>query len=145
MELILQTCELCHPEGEELVWENSKLRVIRASEPGFPAFYRVIWNQHIAELSDLSAADRAYCIDVVCAVEQSLRQVLLPTKINLASLGNMVPHLHWHIIARFEWDSHFPNPVWAPAVRASDIDKLSQIEQLQTEVITKIQTSLDEI
>jgi len=41
-----------------------------------------------------------------------LRQALGPSKINLASLGNMVPHLHWHVIARFDWDSHFPNPIW---------------------------------
>ena len=39
------------------------------------------------------------------------------TKINLATLGNVVPHLHWHVIARFDWDSHFPNPVWGAARR----------------------------
>ena len=42
-----------------------------------------------------------------------MRQVLNPTKINLASLGNMTPHLHWHVIPRFADDVNFPNPVWA--------------------------------
>ena len=37
-----------------------------------------------------------------------LREALAPAKINLAALGNMVPHLHWHVIARFDWDSRFP-------------------------------------
>ncbi len=87
-------------------------RVIRAVEPDFPAFYRVIWTDHVAEFSDLPPADRDAIMAVVVAVEQTLRQALSPTKINLATLGNVVPHLHWHVIARFDWDSHFPNPVW---------------------------------
>jgi diadenosine tetraphosphate (Ap4A) HIT family hydrolase len=52
-------------------------------------------------------------------VEQALREQLQPTKVNVASLGNMVPHVHWHVIARFDWDSHFPSPVWAAAQRES--------------------------
>ena len=59
-------------------------------------------------------------MDVVVQVERALRQHLQPTKINIAALGNMVPHLHWHVIARFDWDSHFPAPVWAGAQRAAD-------------------------
>jgi diadenosine tetraphosphate (Ap4A) HIT family hydrolase len=50
-------------------------------------------------------------------VERALRNELQPDKINLASLGNMVPHLHWHVIARFSDDAHFPSPIWAEARR----------------------------
>ena len=110
-------CPLCQQDGGTLVWCGEKLRVIRAGELGFPAFYRVVWNAHVAEFSDLSADDRTHCMDVVVQVEKALRQHLQPTKINLAALGNMVPHLHWHVVARFGWDSHFPAPVWAAAVR----------------------------
>ena len=110
-------CPLCSEDGGTLVWRGEKLRVIRADEAGFPAFYRVVWNAHVAEFSDLNAADRAHCMDVVVQVEQALRAHLQPTKINLAALGNMVAHLHWHVVARFGWDSHFPGPVWAAAVR----------------------------
>jgi diadenosine tetraphosphate (Ap4A) HIT family hydrolase len=113
------TCPLCDADGGQIIWRGDKLRVVRADEAGFPAFYRVVWNAHIAEFSDLAAADRAHCMDVVVQVEQALRQHLQPTKINLATLGNMVPHLHWHVIARFDWDSHFPAPVWAAAQRPS--------------------------
>jgi diadenosine tetraphosphate (Ap4A) HIT family hydrolase len=59
-------------------------------------------------------------MNAVVAVEQVLRDQLQPTKINLAALGNMVPHLHWHVIARFEWDSHFPAPVWSAPQRPLD-------------------------
>ena len=62
-------------------------------------------------------APRAHLMTVVWAVEAALRQVLDPVKINLASLGNQVPHLHWHVIPRFEDDAHFPDAVWAPPRR----------------------------
>ena len=111
------SCVLCTTPGGTLVWQGARLRVIRADEAGFPAFYRVVWTDHVAELSDLSPQERGLCMDVVATVERVLREQLQPTKINLAALGNMVPHLHWHVIARFDWDSHFPAALWAPAQR----------------------------
>jgi diadenosine tetraphosphate (Ap4A) HIT family hydrolase len=56
-------------------------------------------------------------MDLVCSVERVLIDRLRPTKINLAAFGNMVPHLHWHVVARFEWDSHFPQPLWGAKQR----------------------------
>lgn len=112
-------CSLCDSEGGVLVHRAGRFRVVRADEAGLPAFYRVIWNDHKAEFSDLDAHERRLCMDAVVAVEQALREQLNPTKVNIASLGNMVPHVHWHVIARFEWDSHFPLPVWAAAQRES--------------------------
>lgn len=114
------TCPLCAEEGGLPVWRGRHLRVIRAQEEGFPAFYRVVWNAHAAEFSDLDAAERLHCMDAVAEVEQVLRARLAPAKMNLAALGNMVPHLHWHVIARFAWDSHFPGSVWAAAQRPRD-------------------------
>lgn len=111
------------------VWQGAQLRVIRAQEEGFPAFYRVIWTAHVAEFSDLSQTDRHTCMAVVAEVERVLRAQLLPTKINLAALGNMVPHLHWHVIARYDWDSHFPAPVWASPLRARALDREAQLLQ----------------
>ncbi len=112
-------CSLCDSDGGALVYRTDSFRVVRADEAGFPAFYRVIWNAHAAEFSDLDPADRHLCMEAVVAVEQALREQLRPTKINVASLGNMVAHVHWHVIARFDWDSHFPSPVWAGAQRES--------------------------
>ena len=57
------------------------------------------------EFTDLAPAERAECMEAVAAVERVLREQLAPTKVNLASLGNLTPHLHWHVIARFDWDS----------------------------------------
>jgi diadenosine tetraphosphate (Ap4A) HIT family hydrolase len=64
-----------------------------------------------------------------------LRAHLQPTKINLAALGNVVAHLHWHVIARFDWDTHFPAPVWAEARRPGDLarQQLVRARLLQAE------------
>jgi len=112
------SCPLCTTDGGLGIARTPQFRVVRVlDEPAHPAFYRLIWNAHVAEFSDLSAADRHACMDAVAVIERVLREQLSPTKVNLAALGNMVPHLHWHVIARFEGDSHFPAPIWAPARR----------------------------
>jgi diadenosine tetraphosphate (Ap4A) HIT family hydrolase len=110
-------CELCRAAGGVLVYQSAQWRVIRAEDAAFPAFYRVVWRAHVAEWSDLPGTGQAALMGAVGAVERVLREALAPAKINLASLGNVVPHLHWHVIARFEWDSRFPAPVWAAPVR----------------------------
>ncbi|WP_286745110.1 HIT family protein [Aquabacterium sp. UBA2148] len=110
-------CELCEQEGGIPVFRNEALRVIRAVDADHPAFYRVIWNAHVAEWTDLPPADRSRIMQAVAKVETVLREHIKPTKVNLASLGNVVPHLHWHVIARFDWDARWPAPVWAPKQR----------------------------
>ena len=121
-------CPLCTGAGGAPVFQGEKLRVIRAEEAGFPAFYRVVWTAHVAEFSDLDVGDRSLCMAAVHAVEQALRAQLQPTKINLAALGNAVPHLHWHVIARFDWDSHFPAPVWCEPQRPLNSSALAGIQ-----------------
>ncbi|MET3496792.1 HIT family protein [Variovorax boronicumulans] len=123
-------CPFCEGPGGRVVFEGAKLRVIHAEEAGFPAFYRVIWREHAPEFSDLGASDRVLCMEAVTVVEQCLREQLAPAKINLAALGNMVPHLHWHVIARFAWDSHFPSPFWAAAQRAAPADRVAAVQAL---------------
>ena len=122
-------CPLCETDGGLLVFRNAQLRVIQAEEVGFPAFYRVVWNRHVAEFSDLLPEERETCMQAVVVVEQVLREQLVPHKINLAALGNVVPHLHWHVIGRFAWDSHFPAPVWATPLRPVNDDKIRQVAE----------------
>lgn len=118
------TCELCATPGGTVLWQDRRCRVVHVEESGYAGFCRVIWNAHVREMSDLDAADRAHCMNVVFSVEQVLRAAMQPHKINLASLGNMVAHLHWHVIPRFVDDPHFPQPIWGarqrpdPAVRS---------------------------
>lgn len=116
----MSACELCDTPGGEILWQDVRCRVVRvggAEGAAFPGFCRVIWQAHVREMSDLPAIERRHLLDVVNAVEAALRTLLRPDKINLASLGNVVSHLHWHVIPRWADDSHFPAPVWAAAVR----------------------------
>ena len=114
-------CPLCADTGGELVWRDSQLRVILAAEPGWPGFTRVVWQAHRAEMTDLVPAERAALMQVVYAVEAVQREVLRPDKINLACFGNVVPHLHWHVIPRWRDDSHFPEPVWGRPATGRDL------------------------
>ena len=115
------TCPLCREPGGQLICEAAAWRLVRVTDTSeHPAFYRVILNRHVAEFSALPPAERSALMEAVAAVEQGLLEALQPAKINLASLGNVVPHLHWHVIARFADDAQFPAPIWASAVRARD-------------------------
>ncbi|MCG9079571.1 HIT family protein [Laribacter hongkongensis] len=112
------SCELCAPSPFPVLFADTRLSVVLVTDtPDYPAFCRVIWRGHVREMTDLSAADQAYLMDWVFRTEAALRTVLAPDKINLASLGNVVPHLHWHVIPRFADDAHFPAPVWAARAR----------------------------
>ncbi len=112
----MNNCPLCHPVGEMPVWQDKLCRVIIVNDPTYPGFCRVVWAAHAAEMTDLTPHQQRHFLNVVLATEQVLRQIMQPDKINLASLGNMVPHLHWHVIPRFRDDAHFPDAIWA-AVR----------------------------
>lgn len=106
-------CPLCLAHDPPTIWRDARLRVISAGDADYPGFLRVVWNEHIREMTDLEPAARDHCLLVVFAVERALRDTLQPHKINVATIGNQVPHLHWHVIPRFEDDAHFPDPVWA--------------------------------
>lgn len=112
-------CELCTNDGGEIIVKTDKLRVVLIDDANYPGFCRVIWHGHVKEMTDLAIADRSVMMQAVCKVEQAIRDVMQPHKINLASLGNMVPHLHWHVIPRYQDDAHFPNSVWAATDKTS--------------------------
>jgi diadenosine tetraphosphate (Ap4A) HIT family hydrolase len=113
----MSRCFLCEEDGGRLVARRSQLRVVLVEDPDYPAYVRVIWNTHVTELSHLAEPDRIRLLAAVNAAETALHQIIEPDKINLASLGNQVPHLHWHVIARFSDDAHFPQPIWGERQR----------------------------
>jgi len=113
-------CELCADPGGDLLWDGAACRVVRVVGPlgeAFPGFCRVVWHRHVAEMSMLARSEARHVMDVVLATERAVRRVVQPDKINLASFGNLVPHLHWHVIPRWRDDSHFPESIWGKAQR----------------------------
>ncbi|WP_089374593.1 HIT family protein [Methylobacillus rhizosphaerae] len=133
-------CELCTTPGGETLWQDNLCRVVYVDDPDYPGFCRVILNRHIKEMSDLQPAERGYLMQVVFAVEEAVRDIMHPDKINLASLGNMTPHIHWHIIPRFRQDRHFPNPIWGESKRESllQISGISHAQPLKQAISARL-------
>jgi diadenosine tetraphosphate (Ap4A) HIT family hydrolase len=109
----MDSCRLCKEEGGSLIWSGVDCRIVQVSDPELPGFCRVIWHQHVAEMSELNQSQRDLLMRVVVGVEEVIASTMKPAKINLASLGNQVPHLHWHIIPRYEDDPYFPDSIWS--------------------------------
>lgn len=136
-------CELCADPGGALLWEDALCRVVRvtdAAAAAFPGFCRVVWQRHVAEMSDLGPNDAHHALDVLLATERAVRRTVRPDKINLASLGNMVPHLHWHVIPRWQDDSHFPAPIWAGAQRPAITRHVPEHATLRSALETELST-----
>jgi diadenosine tetraphosphate (Ap4A) HIT family hydrolase len=110
----MAVCSYCSPHGEVVLWQGERCRVILADEPGFTGWCRVVWQEHVRELSDLSDAARDHFMGVVSVVERTLIAGLKPVKMNIAALGTANPHLHMHVVPRFADDATFPEPVWLP-------------------------------
>lgn len=110
-------CELCATAGGTILWESPTCRVVRVDDPQYPGFCRVIWTAHVREMTDLEPGERQFMMNLVFAVEKVVRALFAPDKVNLASLGNLTPHLHWHVIPRWRDDRHFPEPIWGHAQR----------------------------
>ena len=128
------SCPLCQPSPHNTLWQDDFCRVVLLQDSDYPAYCRVELIAHIKEMSDLTPPDRARTMKVVFAVETAVREVMQPDKINLASLGNKTPHMHWHVIPRFETDKHFPNSHWGEPLRNTCAQPLTPI---QTETLTE--------
>jgi len=116
----MKNCVLCadlKPEEGQLIWRGDDCRVIMVNDSDLPGFCRVIWNHHIVEMSDLSYGERDHLMGLVFVVEEAIRQIMKPTKVNLAALGNMTPHIHWHVIPRFTDDAYYPGSIWSRRTR----------------------------
>jgi diadenosine tetraphosphate (Ap4A) HIT family hydrolase len=114
-----RACELCTSDGGRVLLRRRWYRVVLVDDPGYPGFCRLIVDDHVAEMSDLPSERRRELMDAVFVVEEEVRRATGADKMNLASLGNMTPHLHWHVIPRWRDDARFPDPIWGPPRRSA--------------------------
>ncbi len=128
------TCDLCQPTPHEILWQDDFCRVVLLNDADYPAYCRVELIAHIKEMTDLVPEQRARVMKVVFAVEIAMREIIAPDKINLASLGNKTPHVHWHVIPRFADDKHFPNSHWGEIVRGTIISSEAKSHALQANI-----------
>lgn len=110
------TCPMCSR------WEDDRdLRIIELKhslvvlnrDQFFPGYTLLFTRMHVTELFHLEQAVRAELIEEVSRVAQALQAVFRPDKINYELLGNMVPHMHWHLVPRCATDPLWPRPIWA--------------------------------
>lgn len=82
---------------------------------------KIFTKEPYKELGDIPKKLRLRLWEVYDIVEFHMRYYYKPTKINMASFANILPRVHIHIMARFEDDSYFPNPMWGEKLRESDL------------------------
>ncbi|HEX9024348.1 MAG TPA: HIT family protein [Geobacteraceae bacterium] len=109
-------CPMC------MKWEDDKdlriaelelCRVILNRDQFFPGYTFVVAKEHVTELFQLDRALRAELVEEVNTVAAALFHLFKPDKMNYELLGNMVPHMHWHLVPRFASDRLWPRPIWA--------------------------------
>jgi diadenosine tetraphosphate (Ap4A) HIT family hydrolase len=78
---------------------------------------KVFTQRDVKEFSMCNAAEKSAIWHAIDVIEKLMLKYYRPEKINIASFGNILPHVHWHVTARFKEDSYFPEPMWGPKQR----------------------------
>jgi len=103
-----------------IIYENKNIKIeIENSEIPWLKIFTQIAHK---EMSEVPKVVRTEIYDVLDSIEKEMLSYFKPTKINIASFGNYVPHVHWHIMARFEKDSYYPEPMWGTKQRESNLN-----------------------
>jgi diadenosine tetraphosphate (Ap4A) HIT family hydrolase len=123
-------CELCNSQGGAILWQGPLCRVVLAEAGDYPGYCRVILSEHVKEMTDLAPPERIRIMNTVFAAEAALRELARPDKVNLASLGNLVAHLHWHVIPRWREDRHLPGTLWSAPARDGQAPRAPDPAQL---------------
>lgn len=109
-------CPMCHrwdTDSDLRIIELPHSYVILNPDQYFPGYTLLFTKDHITELFHLDRDVRAALMEEVSQVAEALFTVFTPAKINYELLGNMVPHIHWHIVPRFSSETLWPRPLWA--------------------------------
>ena len=123
-------CVLCSSQKYPIIWVNDLLRIVLINDQNYRGYCRVDLINHVKEMGDLNEETRNEFMKVIFQTEKFIKEYLQPDKINLASLGNVTPHLHWHIIPRYFSDNHFPDSIWSKKKR-NGINKFSKVQELE--------------
>ena len=111
---VSSSCPLCLPPDPRLAVVELKHTTVRLNEDQlFTGYCFVVLNKHVKEPYHLPPEVRTAVMEEVYLVARALEALFTPNKINLESLGNMVPHVHWHVVPRFTTDALWPRPIWS--------------------------------
>lgn len=138
-------CELCAFDRNNALWKNDHLFVISVDEEQYPGYVRIICQEHKAEMTDLTEQEQNEILKVMMIVERCMRTVMKPHKVNWAQFGNMVPHLHWHAIPRYQDDMHFPQSIWGIQQRQCPADILAHRQELAGQMLQQLRQELNRL
>jgi diadenosine tetraphosphate (Ap4A) HIT family hydrolase len=133
----LDSCLMCRrwaDDSDLRIIELKHSYVILNRDQFFPGYTLLFTRTHVTELFHLERQVRSELIDEVSRVAEALDNVFRPDKINYELLGNMVPHMHWHLVPRFASEPLWPRPIWAEAhaeVFLTADDYRQRIEQIR--------------
>ena len=102
-------------KSNQIIYSNKLIKV--ELEPFEIPWLKIIVNQKAKEFSDCSKDEKNEILRCLDIIEKYMIEYFTPTKINIASFGNYVPQVHFHIQARFQNDSYFPEPTWGKKQR----------------------------
>ena len=117
-----------------IIYKNENIR-IEVENSEIP-WLKIFTQEPFKEMSEVPAEIKFEIYIILDSIEKEMLSYFNPKKINIASFGNYIPHVHWHIMARFEEDSYFPEPMWGTKQREANLnlpsfeafyEKISQI------------------
>lgn len=82
----------------------------------------IFCQREVKEFFQCNDAEKIEIFRVIDIIERQMNLYFEPMKINIASFGNMLPQVHWHVMARFENDSYFPQPMWGEKQRVAALN-----------------------
>lgn len=102
-----------------VIYESKTIKI--EIEPSEIPWLKIFTQDRYKEMSEVPKEIRIEIFNLLDRIEREMIAYFDPTKINIASFGNYMPHVHWHIMARFENDSYFPEPMWGTKQRDSTL------------------------
>jgi len=110
------TCPMCsrwEDDSDLRIIELHHSYVILNRDQYFAGYTLLFLKQHVTELFHLEQKTRSELTEEISQVAEALSKAFQPDKINYELLGNMVPHMHWHLVPRFASDQLWPRPIWS--------------------------------
>jgi diadenosine tetraphosphate (Ap4A) HIT family hydrolase len=120
-----------------IIYEDKDL-YIEKEDAQIP-WLKIFTQEPFKELGDMPKELRVKLWETYDIVEEEMKRFYNPKKINMASFANILPRVHIHVMARFEDDTHFPNPMWGEKLRESSLDFTDTENEFHKKVFNALQ------
>jgi diadenosine tetraphosphate (Ap4A) HIT family hydrolase len=101
------------------IWQNDLIYLEVENSPN--PWLKIFTHRKVKEFSSCTNQEKTQIWQTLDTIEKSMLDYYNPAKINIASFGNMLPQVHFHITARFKEDAYFPNPMWGEKLREANL------------------------